>query len=247
MAKHKSIDIIENHKNTVISAFDDYLSSLLKETPEKCDKLSYWVTDWIRFLKNEETFNPKKLKRYKRGDVIKVHLGFNVGNEEGGLHYAIVIDNNNSINDATIRIIPLTSVKPNKNLNRLRSGEIYLGNEFYRLMQAKLLSSAYSLRLEIKYLQDMITVTDSKNITVPNDILKRINELQKEYSLISNMHTELNKMKTGSIALVSQITTVSKIRIYNPKSVHQSLHGIRLSDSALNQIDAAIIRLYTKS
>ncbi len=32
------------------------------------------------------------LRRYKRGEIVKVHLGFNVGSEEGGLHYAVVLD-----------------------------------------------------------------------------------------------------------------------------------------------------------
>ena len=51
------------------------------------------------------------LRRYKRGEIVKVHLGFNVGSEEGGLHYAVVLDKNNAKSSPVITIIPLTSVK----------------------------------------------------------------------------------------------------------------------------------------
>ncbi|MCT3135805.1 type II toxin-antitoxin system PemK/MazF family toxin, partial [Lactococcus lactis] len=37
-------------------------------------------------------------------------MGFNIGNEEGGLHYAIVLDNNNALGHSLITIVPLTSV-----------------------------------------------------------------------------------------------------------------------------------------
>ena len=41
-----------------------------------------------------------------------------------------------------------------------------------------------------------------------------------------------------------QITTVSKIRIYDPKTSYDVLHGIRLSNEKLDLIDEAIKNLY---
>lgn len=53
-------------------------------------------------------------------------------------------------------------------------------------------------------------------------------------------------MKKGSIALVNQITTISKQRIYYPKSSKDLLAGVRLSNSSLDLLDKKINELFTK-
>ena len=60
------------------------------------------------------------------------------------------------------------------------------------------------------------------------------------------MRFEISKMKNGSIALTNQITTISKIRIYDPKTTKDMFSGIALSDEGLTKIDEEIIRRYTK-
>ena len=52
-------------------------------------------------------------------------------------------------------------------------------------------------------------------------------------------------MKRGSIALVPQIRTISKIRIYDSKTKHDILSNVKLSNEKLDMIDAEIIQLYT--
>ena len=79
-----------------------------------------------------------------------------------------------------------------------------------------------------------------------HELKKKIELLQQDITTIQKMQKELEHMKSGSIALVGQITTISKIRIYNPKNTHESLHGIKLSDSEMDLIDNKIIELYTK-
>lgn len=46
---------------------------------KKSDLLAYWINDFAIYHDNEKIFNPSTLKRYKRGDIIKANLGFNVG------------------------------------------------------------------------------------------------------------------------------------------------------------------------
>lgn len=53
-------------------------------------------------------------------------------------------------------------------------------------------------------------------------------------------------MKKGSIALVSQITTISKQRIYNPKTSSDILANLRVSDNTLDLIDSKIKELFIK-
>lgn len=101
------------------SALDDLLKYMDSLDPDKGKKLAYWIKDYTHFLSQESTFQPNKLIRYKRGAIVKVHLGYRVGSEEGGLHYAIVMDRANSIHSPTLTIIPLTSVKPGVDLSKL--------------------------------------------------------------------------------------------------------------------------------
>lgn len=129
MSNTKSPKELREHKNNAVQKLDNYLENLISSSDiknmGKSDKLSYWLEDWINFLDFETTFSPIRLRRYKRGEIIKVHLGFNVGSEEGGLHYAVVLDKNNPKSSPVVTIIPLTSVKPTTDLSNLKSGNIF--------------------------------------------------------------------------------------------------------------------------
>ncbi len=67
-----------------------------------------------------------------------------------------------------------------------------------------------------------------------------------ENSSLEKMRKEITKMKKGSIALTSQITTISKIRVYDPKSDYDILSGIKLSNEKLDLIDNEIKKNYLK-
>ena len=59
----------------------------------------------------ERSFDFDSLKIFKRGDIVKVNLGFNVGKEMGGLHYCVVINKYDNNSSGTLNVIPLTSKK----------------------------------------------------------------------------------------------------------------------------------------
>lgn len=68
-------DII-NNKHEALQKLDSILNGYL-ENPnmiDKADKLSYWIKDYCSLIKFEKEFNPRYLKRYERGDIIKVNL-----------------------------------------------------------------------------------------------------------------------------------------------------------------------------
>lgn len=197
----------------------------------------------------EQKFSPNSLRRYKRGEIIKVHLGYNIGSEEGGLHCAIVLDKNNSIYNPVITIVPLTSLKPDKDLSRLRKGEIFLGNELFVNLNSKLSLHRKKIESELLDTQNAInTLNDANTDHTPFtiELIEKISNMKQTLNLINRMGVEVNKMKKGSIALVSQISTVSKIRIYDPKTNHDVLSGIKLSNEKLDIIDHEIVKFYTK-
>lgn len=102
------------------------LELTIKKMPCKTKSI---FTEWIKvknsYLKYESTFNPKYLRAYKRGEVIFVHFGFNVGTEYGGAHYAAIIRDSSKANP-NINVVPLTSVK-NDNKEFIHKDRILLG------------------------------------------------------------------------------------------------------------------------
>ena len=131
-------DLISNAISAITSLLNDMNTSPDPKNQKRASLLSYWLSDYAKMLRKEDTFDPKKLIRYKRGQIVKVHLGYRIGSEEGGLHYAIVVENSNPLSSDVVTVIPLTSLKPKHNSNNLHRGEIYLGNEVYRILRSKL-------------------------------------------------------------------------------------------------------------
>ena len=229
-----------------------YMDSL---DPKKGRILAYWIKDYTRFLKKEATFDPKKLIRYKRGSIVKAHLGYRIGSEEGGLHYAVVVDVDNALASKTLTVVPLTSLKPN---SKIYASRVPLGDEIYSRLRSKIIHTireAQALRKDIeRHLTELEHMPPADNESKPSIIaLKRrllsgeIDAIEKKISQAEKMNSEINRMKTGSIALVNQITTISKIRIYDPMYPLDTLSGIRLSDESLDKLDTQIRALYTKT
>lgn len=250
MSNTKSPKELREHKNNAVQKLDNYLENLISSSDiknmGKSDKLSYWLEDWINFLDFETTFSPIRLRRYKRGEIIKVHLGFNVGSEEGGLHYAVVLDKNNPKSSPVVTIIPLTSVKPTTDLSNLKSGNIFLGNELFVNLNQKMASIQKHASEELNDLTEFSkNITEETPLDERTNVLERIKSLKNEIKLFENIRREIQKMRSGSIALVNQVTTVSKIRIYDPKTDHDILSGIKLSNDNLDLIDEEIRKKFT--
>ncbi|MGP1411486.1 MAG: type II toxin-antitoxin system PemK/MazF family toxin [Peptoanaerobacter stomatis] len=225
------------HKEA-IEATNKFIEMLKNSDDTKLNKksklLCYWIKDYIKFMEKEDRFDPKNLKKYQRGEIIKAHLGMKIGREEGGLHYCVVVENNNPMSSSIVTVVPLTSIKENRDISKLRDYEINLGDEIYRLMQTKISAKINSLN---SAMEEMKKMSASE---------RKLNKLISEIDEYIDIKEEIQKMKKGSIALIKQITTISKIRIYNPKINRDSLSNIKISNTLLDKIDEAIIRNFTK-
>ena len=224
------------------SALDNLKNYMDSQPPEKAKKLAYWIKDYTRFLKQEATFDPSKRIRYKRGSVIKAHLGYRIGSEEGGLHYAIVIEVNNSIKSNTLTIIPLTSVKAGFNPANLHHYDVYLGNEIYNTINTHLSAEIDSAKKRLNELQSKIDEVSSST----EDFGAELTSIYEQLKYCQKMKTEVDTMKVGSIALVGQITTISKIRVYDPKYKSDALSKIRVSEKTLNLLDQKVNELFCR-
>ena len=74
---------------------------------------------------------------------------------------------------------------------------------------------------------------------------EELKSARKEELLLLRMIKEVSKMRKGSIALVAQITTISKIRIYDPKTNYDILSNVKLSNEKLDLIDQEILQNFT--
>ena len=77
----------QNLISDAVRSLSSLLTSRLASADSKLQKsavtLAYWIKDYVRLL-GKEINAPHTYRRYKRGCVVSVHLGFRIGHEEGG-------------------------------------------------------------------------------------------------------------------------------------------------------------------
>ena len=128
-------ELIRTALQSLTGFFHDCCTAADEHKRKTASLLAYWLRDYVRFLRKEG--EALIYKRFQRGDIVKVHLGYRVGSEEGGLHYAVVVSSTDSVKSPTLVVIPLTSVKSQKRVERLRYSEVFLGDELWQKMYEK--------------------------------------------------------------------------------------------------------------
>ena len=217
------------HKDNSLTRLDlSFLKHIELNEYKKSDLLAYWIHDFSEYHDEERTFNIAKSGMYSRGDVIKVNFGFNIGNELGGLHYCIVLNKYDNTRNGALNVIPLTSRKDNKKYD---SSSVNLGKELYNIFQRKIEKEKSKLQ---QILDELEKIED-----IPISIQ---NMIEKEQKYIEKMEKEISKMKKDSIALINQITTISKQRIFKD-TVRRN---VKISSESLDLIDKQIIKYFTK-
>ena len=155
------------------------------------------------------------------------------------MHYCIVLNKDDKTSFGTLNVIPLTSIKENK---RYYDNTVNLGDEIYTILYNKF--------------QKIFNDTFNKLSTISKNKIEKYEDIQdeleqlpilsQELEFLKKFETEITKMKKGSIALLNQITTISKQRIYYPKTAKDLLAGVHLSNSSLDLLDQKMIQLFTK-
>lgn len=271
-------DVIQNKKEAIKSLnrmLEGFINDPTGNHLKKANLLSYWIKDYVRMINFEENFNPARNIAYKRGNIIKIQFGFNIGSEYGGLHYGIVLDNKNAHNSPVITVIPLTSARENRTLH---SNSVNLGNDIYRLLKLKYDTIDKALKEEQQDIEETLSLFDSmltltqksvkeldecdinsnefdQKLIVAKDQLAALKKLQatweeksdhnkEQQEYLEKIGLEISRMKEGSIALVNQITTISKMRIFDPRNLKGVLDGISLSEENMEKINEKMKELY---
>lgn len=265
LKKTENKDELLKRKEALFKDFDVFLSELINNdtTYKNGALIYYWLNDYKNYLKNEKAFDCKYLPAYQRGNIVNINLGYNLGSEMGGLHYAVVLADS-SINNPNLVILPIKSIKSNSALS-LHKSQINLGNDLYNRLVGKhaalkisIGSELDSLVTEQKKIADDMKKVDftkvTKDVVAPlfnsfqergKVVDDRIELLRKKLASFQSIALKISKIKLGSIAEMSQIRTVSKMRIKDPLDRYDVLYGIKMSPSNMAAIDNAIIHLYT--
>ncbi len=259
MSKEVTKDEVVTHKKKAIKSLNKVFEALIN-SPEpqhqkKANLLAYWIESFSDYVLCEERFDYHKIPRYKRGEVISVNFGFNVGSEHGGRHYAIVLDNDNKQSSRVITVIPLSS----GTLETTNERDVFLGNELYDKLKKKYDKLLLETDKEYRETMQMLSFlkktfsiqNDHISINDPDELEHLIAKLEKRVEAINirkkeldSYNQEISKLKTGSRAMMEQVTTISKMRIYKPKSSHDLLYGIKFSDGAMDKINDKLKELY---
>lgn len=270
MAKIPHDELITRAISDLRSFLTDLSASGNTKDKKRASLISYWISDYVKMLRKEDIFDSKKLIRYKRGQIVKVHLGYRIGSEEGGLHYAVVVEKNNPLSSNVVTVIPLTSLKPKHDPTQLSRGNLYLGNALYRILRSKLDAIDRQFNEDIKnecaeiekitirllelqgHCRDKSYNTSTEKELEINEIrsaLEKVKEQlessKKAQKRVEKIKNELQQMKLGSIALVNQITTISKQRIYDPLYKSDVFHEVRVSNEILDALDTELIKMFT--
>lgn len=127
--KEKDESLVIDHKH-LMDELEQQIE-LLKTTVSKMQKdrgISYikWLKDHNNYLNWESTFNPKRNKAYKRKEVIHVQFGFNTGSEQGGPHWAVVLEDN-AKSSPVVTVVPLGSLEDDEDESKVHRDDVFLG------------------------------------------------------------------------------------------------------------------------
>ena len=220
--------------------YKNYVKELMQKDYKKAAILAYWLRDYLGYIKNEKTFKPKQLITYKRGQIVFVNFGFRVGQELGGLHYAIVLDVKNSKNTSTLTVIPLRS-KKDKNTSYQNLYMVPLGGVLSDLIVDKAKAMVNILNQEA---DDLAKKYPIDVIRTDKSLQSRVIKLRKQHKDAMAVLSYLDNLKSESMADIGQITTISKQRIKAPVRTTDVLTNIILPDELLNNLETKLKFLY---
>lgn len=179
------------HKENSLNRLDlSFLKHIDLKEYKLCHLLAYWIYDFANYHNEERDFDTTKMITFKRGNIIKANLGFNIGHELGGLHYYIVLDKFDNPKNGTLNVIPLTSKKDKK----YPKSTIDLGNEIFDILND--LYSKEIEKLSNKYQNIWSLPTEKvKQFTSDFEYVKKIKNESRKYC--SHKSNNDNKQATN--------------------------------------------------
>lgn len=158
-----------------------------------------------------------KYPYFKRGTIVMVDFGINIDSEFSGKHFAIILNKKDNFNNPVLTVLPLTS-KEGRN-------RFSIGKELFDQTLQLLTKTEATLQIQASEKSEKISTLD-KNRALANIVIKIYAKYNKE-----------------SFVRISDIKTVSKLRI-NKINKYDPSGKIKLSKDTMNSISTELINLY---
>lgn len=216
--------IKDNKKMKLYKALENNLKISELNLPNKFEHFEQWELNKSNRLLYEINNNQKTFKRFKKGMIIKVDFGVNVGGEFSGPHFAIVLSKKDHMYNNKLTVIPLSSKKHKNALD--------LGNLIINM-----------------YIDNLVKESEQLNKTIAEIDIETYEFTPEFKNKIKNIGKILNYYKKNennlSYAYVDQIKTISKLNIISPINEYDIVNKFICSDDIIKSIDLAIIKQFT--
>lgn len=100
---------ISKMKNDLITKSYERYKNIFNSGHIKFKKLDYWLDKESSIFENEIIEKDCSFPKFKRGEIIKVDFGINIGTELSNTHFAIVLNSDDSNYNDNITVMPITS------------------------------------------------------------------------------------------------------------------------------------------
>lgn len=140
--------------------------------------------------------NTKFFPEFKRGTIVYVKFGINIGSELSGNHFAIVLDKYDKVTKSTLTVVPLSS-KNNKFYQELKPYDnIYLKNSIYHLNKIDALISKWKIESD-----NSISELDNTKENYSNEFKKYATKLLMENNgiMTDNIKNNINNFSENLI------------------------------------------------
>lgn len=208
----------------------------------------------LREARDQERRNYRK---FKRGSLVFVEFGVNVGKELSNRHWAVVLDKSDYVSKGTLTVVPVSS---KKGFDAVKiDGAI--ADDPFSTIEKYLASSARSVYFLYRSVEDSLTLGDEtmSSMKILHDLYgdeydeataDEVNELflvetMKKIIKIHKLLTHYKRFQSESYAKCSNITTISKDRIIFINDM-DPCGRFTVNDDTLDRIDQKVAELYIK-
>lgn len=140
----------------------------------KFSKLDDWLLKESEEFKSETKSEKSIYFKYKRGQVLKIDFGVNLGTELSHTHFAIVLNDDDTRLTDNITVIPLTSKNGYKRLN--------LGNLVSQeYNSSKYDNETYAIITQIKTISKKRILENDNRLICSEEILTKLDNAIKDY------------------------------------------------------------------
>lgn len=140
----------------------------------KFSKLDDWLLKESEEFKKEIKNTKQTYFKYKRGQVLKINFGVNIGTELSHTHFAIVLNNDDTRLTDNITVIPLTSKAGYRRIN--------LGNLVSQeYNSSKYKNDSFAIITQIKTVSKKRVLENDNKIICPKNILSKLDNAIKDY------------------------------------------------------------------